>query len=212
MTTETPTPIEINLHRKSRLLALRFSDGANFELPCEYLRVFSTAAEVKASKIPVTGKESVNIEKIEPQGQYAIRLIFDDGHDTGIYSWETLYQLGSKYENNWKKYLEKLEAAGYQRQSEVQKDRVVKLFYFAWLANKIGKEAEEIVLPQSVSTITDLLKLMRMRRPEIAPVFDESLLRPTINKQFAEMFTPLENGDEVALVPNQPTPPATPEL
>ncbi|MES9981484.1 MAG: gamma-butyrobetaine hydroxylase-like domain-containing protein, partial [Candidatus Thiodiazotropha sp. 6PLUC5] len=57
MTTETPTPIEINLHRKSRLLALRFSDGANFELPCEYLRVFSTAAEVKASKIPVTGKE-----------------------------------------------------------------------------------------------------------------------------------------------------------
>ncbi|MES9941026.1 MAG: MoaD/ThiS family protein [Candidatus Thiodiazotropha sp. 6PLUC2] len=89
---------------------------------------------------------------------------------------------------------------------------MVKLFYFAWLANKIGKEAEEIVLPQSVSTITDLLKLMRMRRPEIAPVFDESLLRPTINKQFAEMFTPLENGDEVALVPNQPTPPATPEL
>ncbi|MES9981485.1 MAG: hypothetical protein ABW107_22470, partial [Candidatus Thiodiazotropha sp. 6PLUC5] len=88
----------------------------------------------------------------------------DDGHDTGIYSWETLYQLGSKYENNWKKYLEKLEAAGYQRQSEVQKDRVVKLFYFAWLANKIGKEAEEIVLPQSVSTITDLRKLLRMRR------------------------------------------------
>ncbi|MES9833182.1 MAG: gamma-butyrobetaine hydroxylase-like domain-containing protein [Candidatus Thiodiazotropha sp. DIVDIV] len=212
MTTETPSPIEINLHRKSRLLALRFSDGANFELPCEYLRVFSTAAEVKTSKIPVTGKESVNIEKIEPQGQYAIRLVFDDGHDTGIFSWETLYQLGSEYEENWKKYLEKLQAMGYQRQNDEQKERVVKLFYFAWLANKIGKETEEIQLPQSVSTITDLLKLMRMRRPEIAPVFDESLLRPTVNKQFAEMFTPLANGDEVALVPNQPTPPATPDL
>lgn len=212
MTTETPSPIEINLHRKSRLLALRFSDGANFELPCEYLRVFSTAAEVKTSKIPVTGKESVNIEKIEPQGQYAIRLVFDDGHDTGIFSWETLYQLGSEYEENWKKYLEKLQAMGYQRQNNEQKERVVKLFYFAWLANKIGKETEEIQLPQSVSTITDLLKLMRMRRPEIAPVFDESLLRPTVNKQFAEMFTPLANGDEVALVPNQPTPPATPDL
>lgn len=212
MTTETPSPIEINLHRKSRLLALRFSDGANFELPCEYLRVFSTAAEVKTSKIPVTGKESVNIEKIEPQGQYAIRLVFDDGHDTGIFSWETLYQLGSGYEENWKEYLEKLQAMGYQRQNDEQKERVVKLFYFAWLANKIGKETEEIQLPQSVSTITDLLKLMRMRRPEIAPVFDESLLRPTVNKQFAEMFTPLANGDEVALVPNQPTPPATPDL
>ncbi|MES9861744.1 MAG: MoaD/ThiS family protein [Candidatus Thiodiazotropha sp. LLP2] len=101
---------------------------------------------------------------------------------------------------------------GYQRQNDEQKERVVKLFYFAWLANKIGKETEEIQLPQSVSTITDLLKLMRMRRPEIAPVFDESLLRPTVNKQFAEMFTPLANGDEVALVPNQPTPPATPDL
>jgi DUF971 family protein/molybdopterin converting factor small subunit len=212
MTTETPTPVEINLHQKSRLLALRFSDGASFELPCEYLRVFSTAAEVKAGNSVVTGKESVNIEKIEPQGQYAIRLVFDDGHDTGIYSWGTLYQLGSKYEDNWKSYLEKLEAIGYQRQNDKQKDRVIKLFYFAWLANKSGKEVEEIHLPESISTITDLLKLLRMRRPEIAPVFDESLLRPTVNKQFAEMFTQLEDGDEVALVPNQPTPPATPDL
>ena len=105
MSTEIPTPIEINLHQKSRLLALRFSDGMSFELPCEYLRVFSTAAEVKASDSPVTGKESVNITKIEPQGQYAIRLVFDDGHDTGIYSWGTLYDLGKNYEANWQDYL-----------------------------------------------------------------------------------------------------------
>ncbi|MCU7849824.1 MAG: DUF971 domain-containing protein [Candidatus Thiodiazotropha sp. (ex Lucinoma kastoroae)] len=211
MTKETtPTPIEINLHQKSRLLALRFSDGANFELPCEYLRVFSTAAEVKTSKIPITGKESVNIERIEPQGQYAIRLIFDDGHDTGIFSWETLYKLGREKEKNWNSYLEKLQASGYERRDEVDRERRIKLFYFAWLANKTGKESEEVVLPPSVTNISELLKLLRNRRNEIAPVFDESLLRPTINKQFAEFFTRLEDGDEVALVPNRPTPPATP--
>ncbi|MCU7839267.1 MAG: DUF971 domain-containing protein [Candidatus Thiodiazotropha sp. (ex Troendleina suluensis)] len=211
MTKETtPTPIEINLHQKSRLLALRFSDGASFELPCEYLRVFSTAAEVKTSEIPITGKESVNIERIEPQGQYAIRLIFDDGHDTGIFSWETLYKLGCEKEKNWNSYLEKLLALGYERRDEVDRERQIKLFYFAWLANKTGKESEEVVLPPSVTNISELLKLLRNRRNEIAPVFDESLLRPTINKQFAEFFTRLEDGDEVALVPNRPTPPATP--
>ncbi|MCG7931370.1 MAG: gamma-butyrobetaine hydroxylase-like domain-containing protein [Candidatus Thiodiazotropha lotti] len=212
MTTECPIPVEINLHRKTRLLALHFSDGSNFELPCEYLRVFSTAAEVKASDIPITGKECVNIEKIEPQGQYAVRLVFDDGHDTGIYSWQTLYQLGSEYQKNWQKYLTKLDTLGYQRQQSEQQDRSVKLFYFAWLADKTGKESEEIELPQSVTTIAELLKLLRMRRPEIAPVFDQALLRPIVNKQFAELFTHLDHGDEVALVPNQPTPPATPDI
>ncbi|MES9998054.1 MAG: MoaD/ThiS family protein [Candidatus Thiodiazotropha lotti] len=101
---------------------------------------------------------------------------------------------------------------GYQRQQSEQQDRSVKLFYFAWLADKTGKESEEIELPQSVTTIAELLKLLRMRRPEIAPVFDQALLRPIVNKQFAELFTHLDHGDEVALVPNQPTPPATPDI
>jgi DUF971 family protein/molybdopterin converting factor small subunit len=212
MSKESPIPVEINLHQKSRLLRLRFSDGASFELPCEYLRVFSTAAEVKSGKTLVTGKETVNIDRIEPQGQYAIRLVFDDGHDTGIYSWETLYKLGQEKEQNWQEYLAKLEKLGYQRQADADQERRIKLFYFSWLANKVGKESEEIILPKSVSTIADLLKLLRMRRPPLEPVFDESLLRPTINKQFAEFFTRLEDGDEIALVPNRPTPPATPGL
>ena len=212
MSKQTPAPVEINLHQKSRLLAIRFSDGASFELPCEYLRVFSTAAEVKSGNTLVTGKEMVNIERIEPQGQYAIRLIFDDGHDTGIFSWETLYQLGRDREKNWQSYLDKLQALGYQRAETVAQERRIKLFYFSWLANKTGKESEEITLPKSVATISDLLKLLSMRRPPLAPVFDESLLRPTINKQFAEFFTRLEDGDEIALVPNRPTPPATPDL
>lgn len=212
MSSESPTPIEINLHQKSRLLVLRFSDGMNFELPCEYLRVFSTAAEVKASDAPVIGKESVNITKIEPQGQYAIRLIFDDGHDTGIYSWETLYQLGVEHEKNWNSYLKTLETIGYTRQENGQGERKIKLYYFSWLANKSGRESEELILPPSVTTISELLKLLRNRRHQVAQVFDESLLRPTINKQFAEFFTRLEDGDEVALIPNRPTPPATPDL
>jgi DUF971 family protein/molybdopterin converting factor small subunit len=212
MSNQIPTPIEINLHQKSRLLALRFSDGKSFELPCEYLRVFSTAAEVKASDTPVTGKESVNIIKIEPQGQYAIRLVFDDGHDTGIYSWETLYKLGTEQEKNWNSYLEKLDAIGYTRREITQQERRIKIYYFSWLANKTGKESEELVLPASVTTISELLKLLRNRRFQIAQVFDESLLRPTINKQFAEFFTRIEDGDEIALVPNRPTPPATPDI
>ncbi|OQX31797.1 MAG: hypothetical protein B0D96_00430 [Candidatus Sedimenticola endophacoides] len=97
-------PVEINLHSKSRVLCIEFSDGSRFELPCEYLRVFSKAKEVRTSGAPVTGKEEVNITAIEPQGQYAVRLLFDDGHDTGIYSWDTLYELGVKHEQNWSVY------------------------------------------------------------------------------------------------------------
>lgn len=211
MSKESPIPVEIKLHQKSRLLSLRFSDGASFELPCEYLRVFSTAAEVKAGEAPVTGKESVNIERIEPQGQYAVRLIFDDGHDTGIYSWETLYRLGRDQERNWREYLQRLESLGYRREEDTATERRVKLYYFAWLAAKTGRESEELSLPASVTTIADLLRLLRMRRPSLAPLFDENLLRPTLNKQFAEFFSHLEHGDEVALVPNRPTPPATPD-
>ena len=96
-----PTPVEINLHQKSRILSLSFSDGKEFRYPCEYLRVYSRAAEVQASNTPVTGKEEVNIESIEPQGSYAIRIIFDDGHDTGIYSWESLYDLGINMDKYW---------------------------------------------------------------------------------------------------------------
>ncbi|MET0068840.1 MAG: MoaD/ThiS family protein [Candidatus Thiodiazotropha sp.] len=89
--------------------------------------------------------------------------------------------------------------------------RRIKLYYFSWLANKTGRESEELVLPPSVTTVTELLDLLRKRRYQIAQVFDEALLRPTVNKQFAEFFTRLEDGDEVALVPNRPTPPATPD-
>ncbi|HEC12572.1 MAG TPA: DUF971 domain-containing protein [Acidiferrobacteraceae bacterium] len=112
-------PTDIKLHKKSRMLAITFEDGKHFELPCEYLRVYSPSAEVQGhgagQEVLQVGKEKVNIEQIEPVGQYAIALHFDDGHSTGIYPWDTLYRLGSKQEANWKRYLERLEEAGYQR-------------------------------------------------------------------------------------------------
>jgi DUF971 family protein len=114
-------PTEITLHKAKRLLELAFADGQRFELPCEYLRVFSPSAEVQGhgpgQEVLQLGKEEVNIEKIEQVGTYAIQPSFDDGHHTGIYTWETLYNLGVNYEQNWQNYLERLEAAGHQRKA-----------------------------------------------------------------------------------------------
>ncbi len=114
-----PIPTEINLHRQSRVLEITFDDGAQFNLPCEYLRVFSPSAEVQGhgpgQRVLQIGKEDVNIDRIEPVGNYAVCLHFDDEHDTGIYAWDTLYRLGAEHEKNWKAYLDELKAAGYTR-------------------------------------------------------------------------------------------------
>ena len=115
-----PRPTEIKLHQGSRVLELHFDDGQRFDLSCEYLRVFSPSAEVRGhgpgQEVLQIGKESVNVSAIEPVGNYAVKLRFDDGHDTGIYSWEYLYQLGVNRDINWEAYLERLEQAGYRRQ------------------------------------------------------------------------------------------------
>ncbi|HEX7029408.1 MAG TPA: DUF971 domain-containing protein [Gammaproteobacteria bacterium] len=118
-------PAQIRLRRQSRLLALVFDDGRRYELPFEYLRVFSPSAEVRGHggtdnglpKILVIGKENVNVTKIEPVGNYAIRLVFDDGHDSGIYSWPVLRELGENFEDYWRRYLERLKKAGVEREA-----------------------------------------------------------------------------------------------
>jgi DUF971 family protein len=116
-----PHPVSLNLQTRSRVLRIEFDDGAGFELSCEYLRVHSPSAEVKGHGpgrgVLQTGKENVNITEIEPVGNYAVRLRFDDGHETGIYSWDYLYELGLHRDENWAAYLEALERAGYRRQS-----------------------------------------------------------------------------------------------
>ena len=118
--TAKPRPTKIVLHQQSRNLEVAFDDGRMFNLSCEYLRVFSPSAEVRGhgpgQEVLQIGKENVNISAVESVGAYAVKLIFDDGHDSGIYSWETLYELGSQQEAYWQAYLEKLEKAGYERQ------------------------------------------------------------------------------------------------
>lgn len=114
-----PTPTEIRLHQKSRTLEIAFDNGARFALPCEFLRVYSPSAEVRGHGQPVLqlGKESVNIGSIEPVGQYAVKLVFDDGHHTGIYSWDYLLHLGLNYDRLWREYLARLEQAGHTRRA-----------------------------------------------------------------------------------------------
>jgi len=113
------TPTEIKLRKESRLLAVTFDDGAAFDFTLEYLRVHSPSAEVKGhgpgQETLQVGKQDVAITAIEPIGHYAIRLVFDDGHDTGLYSWTYLRELGDNMGAYWQAYLDRLKAAGYAR-------------------------------------------------------------------------------------------------
>lgn len=112
-------PTDIKLHQKRRVLEIAFENGERFELPCELLRVYSPSAEVRGhgpgQEVLVTGKEDVNITAIEPVGNYAVKLVFDDGHDTGLYSWDVFYDLGKNQEQRWWAYLARLKASGYRR-------------------------------------------------------------------------------------------------
>ena len=115
-------PTDIKLHQKSRVLEIAFDDGRRFNLPCEYLRVYSPSAEVRGhgpgQEVLQVGKENVNITNIEPVGTYAVCLYFDDGHNTGIYSWDWLHHLGTNQERLWKEYLDRLAKAGVTRKSQ----------------------------------------------------------------------------------------------
>jgi DUF971 family protein len=114
-----PAPSDIKLHRRSRELEVQFRNGANYRLPCELLRIFSPSAEVRGhgadDRKLVTGKKYVNIETIERVGNYAIRIVFDDGHDTGIYSWDYLVELGDRQADFWQQYLTELKIANASR-------------------------------------------------------------------------------------------------
>ena len=114
------TPTEIKLHQTSCVLEITFDDGRSFKLPGEFLRVQSPSAEVRGhgpgQETLQTGKKNVGIRSIEPVGSYAIQLEFSDGHNTGIYSWDLLYELGARQDELWADYLKKLDAAGMSRE------------------------------------------------------------------------------------------------
>ena len=116
---EKPVPLEIKLHQKSRVLEISFSDGKRFELPYEFLRVYSPSAEVRGhgpgQEVLQVGKKDVDILSLEPVGSYAVQPHFSDGHGTGIYSWDHLYDLGTHHRSLWQTYLKRLDAAGARR-------------------------------------------------------------------------------------------------
>lgn len=135
MSDAKPKPVDIRLHQKSRQFQITYDDDSQFMLSCEYLRVMSPSAEVQGhgpgQEVLQIGKENVNIVEIEPIGNYAVRLVFDDGHDSGLYSWDFLYGLGTNQEKYFNDYLAKLEAAGHARDAtsgpSPAKSKVIKI-------------------------------------------------------------------------------------
>jgi DUF971 family protein len=117
-------PVAIQLHSRSRQLELEYASGEHFSLSCEYLRVYSPSAEVmghgSGQEVLQTGKLKVAITAVKPVGNYALQLVFDDGHDTGLYSWTYLYELGVNQEAKWQAYLDRLAQAGAGRDPDVQ--------------------------------------------------------------------------------------------
>ena len=113
-------PTELRLAKDRRILRIAFDDGSAFDLPAEYLRVTSPSAEVQghspAERRTVGGKRDVEIIRVEPVGNYAVKLVFDDMHDTGIYGWDYLYRLGDEQAERWQAYLDELEAKGLSRE------------------------------------------------------------------------------------------------
>jgi len=198
-------PTEIKLHQKSQLLEISFDNGKNFKLPSEYLRTHAKSAEIETTEKPVSGKADVILKKIDPQGSYALRLYFDDGYDSGIFSWDTFYELGSEYASKWAEYLALLTKYNLKRESgskNPESEINVRLMYFMTNMLKVTRqETEDLTLPPSIRSVENLLKLLRMRGENWASIFDENAIQITVNKQFAELFTKLENGDEIAFVP-----------
>ncbi len=120
----TPIPTEIKLHQKSKILEISFNDGKTFRLPCEFLRVYSPSAEVRGhepgQEVLQTGKQDVSITHIEPVGNYAVQLNFSDGHNTGLYSWDLLYNYGLNQDAMWQHYLQRLNDAGISRENNMR--------------------------------------------------------------------------------------------
>jgi DUF971 family protein len=121
---ENYTPVAVQLHRRSRQLELEYASGQRYSLSCEYLRVYSPSAEVlghgPGQEVLQTGKLNVAITAIKPVGNYALQLVFDDGHDTGLYSWRYLHELCEQQSSKWQDYLDRMTKAGASRDPDVQ--------------------------------------------------------------------------------------------
>jgi DUF971 family protein/molybdopterin converting factor small subunit len=194
------TPTAIKLHSKSRLLEIAFSDDMRFLYPCEYLRVLASAAG-QATAGPVHGKRLVGIGHLEPQGTTALQLEFDDGFSCS-YAWTELYALGTDYERNWADYLQALRDHGLDRGDGGAGGKTrIKLLYFIQLAKLTGRDEEEIDLPDTVTHVESLLLWLGGRQRGWEEPFAPDKVQVTVNRHFAEPYTLVEDGDEVAIVP-----------
>lgn len=198
------TPTSIILQTQAQILDIGWSDGLTFSYPSEYLRVYSPSTEVRRNDEPVHGKQDVQIEHIEPQGTYAIRIYFSDGHNTGIYSWDILYNLGTDYERNWKEYLEELEKYGLSRENKSAQLNASKLsislHYYIDLQQITGVDSEIVSLPATVKTAQELVKWLLERNPEWTDAFTDDRVQITVNSNFIEPGTRLSPGDVVAFI------------
>lgn len=193
------TPTHIALHQQSRELEIHFSDGKQYHLPCEYLRVFSPSAEVKAAKNRgeiIRGKNNVNINAIEPMGSYAVRILFDDGHDSGVYSWSTLKSLSEQFEHNWKEYQQQL-----GQLDKASSERRVNVLFFIGLVELLGTESLQLELDDSIQNVSQLIDFLMGKGEDWAQALDKKKLTIAVNKQFSSLDQLLFDGDEVALVP-----------
>ncbi len=205
-----PNPTEIVLQQKKGLLKITFDDGSTFELPSRYLRVYSPAAEARIARgrgDEIVTPDDVSIEQIEPVGSYAVRLVFSDGHETGVYSWMTLYELGKDLDLNWPlKNPEKSEANNEIGKSDIDdKDisqwRTINILYFGTLVDQIERDREEVKIPPSVTTVQGLIDWLAERGTYWETAIKKNPVNTTINRQFAEPSSKILEGDEVAFVP-----------
>lgn len=198
-------PSEIKLHQRTRTLELTFNDGSHFLLPAEYLRVYSPAPESQAARDRgemVTGREDVSITRITPVGNRAIRLSFNDGHDQGVYYWQTLYELGNRQEENWQAYLTWLDGKGYERKT--QGGGQIKILYFGKLVERLGRGAEDVEIPATVTDVGALLAWLRKRGGDWDRHLKSEGVTVTVNREFAQSDTSIRSEDEVAIVPAHP--------
>lgn len=198
--TRAPVPTQITLKQAERILHLAFDDGSHFDLPCRYLRAYSPAAEAKVARERgdlVSARMDVNIESIEPVGTYAVRLSFSDGHDTGVYSWQTLYDLGRDFDTEWSAYLARL-AGGKAQTGGLKK---LHIHYFAVLVPRLGRDFEEVLVPPTVVDVASLIDYLADRGPKWQAGVKDSPVSVTVNRQFAEMHTPVNADDEIGFVP-----------
>jgi DUF971 family protein/molybdopterin converting factor small subunit len=200
---EGPYPTEVKRHQRTRLLELRYGDGALFLMPAEYLRAYSPDDDGEVD-FPLgrvaTGKEEVGIPSVIPVGNRGVRLHFDDGLASGPYGWGALYEVGERQAELWQHYLQRLQKKGSQRRVDTGGVRV-KLLYFAKLVDRLGRGSEDADLPGTVTDVGGLLAWLRSRGGAWEVFLVDGQVKVTVNKAFARADTPVADGDEVAIVP-----------